>query len=86
MLIALSRQVVIITAIAICAAQPASSRTFYIDQGHPEASDENNGTEDAADGETAAPELSFRLPDVAESENSEDDCRQTGQQGGHERT
>ncbi|MFC1717346.1 hypothetical protein ACFL6S_27045 [Candidatus Poribacteria bacterium] len=45
MLTVLSRQVMIITAIAICAAQPASGRTFYVDPGHPDASDENSGAE-----------------------------------------
>ncbi|MFC1717807.1 hypothetical protein ACFL6S_29375 [Candidatus Poribacteria bacterium] len=47
MLTVFSRQVMIITAIAICTAQPTSGRTFYVDPCHPDAADENSGTEDS---------------------------------------
>ena len=47
MFIAFSRQLVLVTAIAICAAQPASGRTFYVDPDHSDASDENSGTEES---------------------------------------
>ena len=46
MFIAFSRQLMLVTAIAICAAQPASGRTFYVDPDRSDASDENTGTEE----------------------------------------
>ena len=40
-----SQQLMFITTIAICAIPSVSAHTFYVDPGHTNASDENNGTE-----------------------------------------
>jgi hypothetical protein len=41
-----SNQLMFITAIAICAIPSVSANTFYVDQGHPNASDKNEGSEE----------------------------------------
>jgi hypothetical protein len=40
-----SQQLMFITTIAICVVPSVSAHTFYVDTEHPNASDENNGTE-----------------------------------------